>query len=208
MTDLVVLVPDRNIEYAIRGILGRRESLGIREITAEVHPHPAHDPGCFANSPEFLLFAVKKAEHALVVFDHHGSGQDHTMDRVAMEDDVEKRLSAQGWQGRCSAIAIAPELENWVWSASPHVDAVLGWEGRRPPLRAWLQKQGHWAEKDEKPAHPKEAMLAAIRVAGKSRSSKLFADLAGRVGFTQCTDEAFVKLRQVLRSWFGRQREF
>jgi len=203
MTDLVVLVPDRNMEYAVRGILARRQSLGIRDVAVELHSHPAHDPGCFTNGPEFLLFAVKKAAHALVLFDHHGSGQDHTLDRSAMEADVEQRLAAAGWEGRCAAVVIAPELENWVWSASPHVDTALGWAGRTPPLRTWLQEQGHWAENDPKPADPKEAMLAAIRVAGKSRTSRIYADLAGTVGFNQCTDEAFSKLRCVLREWFG-----
>jgi hypothetical protein len=207
MTDLVVLVSDRNIEYAVRGILDRRESLGIRAITFELHSHPAHDPGCFTNGPEFLLFAVKKAAHALVVFDHHGSGQDHTLDRAAMEADVEQRLSAVGWEGRCAAIVIAPELENWVWSASPHVDTVLGWTGRTPTLKAWLQQQGHWADSDAKPADPKEALLAAIRVAGKSRTSKLYKDLAGKVGFNRCADEAFAKLRRVLHNWFREAME-
>ena len=206
--DLVVLVPDRNIEYAVRGILSRRESLGIRAITVELHSHPEHDPGCFAKGPEFLLFAVKKTAHALVVFDHHGSGQDYTMDRAAMEVDVEQRLSAAGWEGRCAVVVIAPELEKWVWSASPHVDAALGWTGRTPRLRAWLQEHGHWAANEAKPSRPKDAVLAAIRAVGKSRTSRLYADLAGKVGFNQCTDEAFVKLRQVLHGWFGEQGEF
>ena len=206
MTDLVVLVPDRNIEYAVRGILARRESLGIRPVTVELHSHPAHDPGCFTNGPEFLLFAVKKAAHALLVFDHHGSGQDHKLDRVAMETDVERRLSASGWEGRCAAVVIAPELENWVWSTSPHVDATLGWAGHTPPLRAWMQEHGHWRENDVKPANPKDALLAAIRATGKSRTSRIYAELAGKVGFNQCTDEAFAKLRHVLREWFGEQR--
>jgi hypothetical protein len=203
MTDVVILVPDRNIEFAVRGILARRPSLGIRAVTTELHTHPAHDPGCFANGPEFLQFAVRKAAHALVVFDHHGSGQDHTMDRAAMEADVERRLAASGWDGRCAAIVISPELENWVWSTSPHVDAVLGWSGRVPPLRSWLQQQGRWAANDAKPAQPKEALLDAIRAVGKSRTSKLYSDLAGKVGFNQCTDEAFVKLCRVLRAWFS-----
>ncbi len=204
MMDVIILVPDRNIEYAIRGILARRQSLGIRAVTTELHTHPAHDPGCFANSAEFLQFAVRKSEHALVVFDHHGSGQDQTMDRTALEADVEQRLSAAGWAGRCAAVVIAPELENWVWSTSPHVDTVLGWSNRTPPLRDWLQQQGYWTAHDTKPKHPKEALLAAIRAVGKSRTSKLYADLAGKVGFNQCTDEAFAKLCRVLRKWFSK----
>jgi hypothetical protein len=207
MTDLVILVPDRNIEYAIRGILARRQSLGIRTVSTDIHTHPAHDPGCFAHGPEFLQFAVRKAAHALVVFDHHGSGQDHTMVRAAMEADVERRLAAVGWEGRCAVVVITPELETWVWSTSPHVDTVLGWSGRIPPLRTWLQQQGHWAANDAKPRQPKEALLAAIRAVGKSRTSRLYADLAGQVGFNQCTDEAFTKLCRVLREWFSEGRQ-
>lgn len=203
MTDLVVLVPDKNAEYAIRGILARYQSLGIRPVTAEILSHPAHDPGCFANAPEFLLFAVRKAAHALVVFDHHGSGQDHTMDRNSMEADVEQRLAAAGWEGRSATVVIAPELENWVWSASPHVEMILGWAGHTPPLRAWLEHKGLWAACDTKPVDPKEALLAAIREVGKSRTSKLYGDLAAKVGFRQCADGAFSKLTRVLQGWFA-----
>jgi len=55
MTDVVILVPDRNIEYAIRGILARRQSVGIRVVSPDIHTHPAHDTGCFANSPVHAL---------------------------------------------------------------------------------------------------------------------------------------------------------
>lgn len=203
MKDLVVLVPDRNLEYAVRGILGRARSLGIRPVSVDILTHPAHDPGCFSNAPEFLLFTVDQAEHALVLLDHHGSGHDHRFDRVTMEADLKQRLSTHGWEGRCSAVVIDPELENWVWSDSPHVAEVLGWADRRPSLRDWLIANGYMGENDAKPAQPKEAMLAAIRVAGKSRTSRLYADLAKIVGFSRCTDAAFVELKRVLRGWFG-----
>lgn len=202
MTDLVILVPDKNLEYAVKGILARQPSLGIRPVTVEVLSHPGHDPGCFNDAPEFLQFAVRQAAHALVVFDHEGSGQEYRMNRLQMEADLEQRLSAAGWSGRSAAVVIAPELENWVWSDSPHVDAVLGWAGRKPPLREWLLQQGYVTKADAKPHHPKDTMLAAIRVAGKSRTSRLFADLAGSVGFERCVDVAFVKLKRVLKEWF------
>jgi hypothetical protein len=203
MTDLVVLTSDRNLEYAIRGILARTRSLGIRPVTVDIHTHPAHDPGCFAGAPEFLSFAVSQAAHALVVLDHQGSGQEQWMDRAAMEADVETRLSKQGWDGRNAAIVIAPELENWVWSDSPHVDMVLGWSGRKPSLREWLLSRGHACATLSKPLHPKGALLDAIRLVGKSRTSKLYGDLAAVVSLERCVDPAFAKLKQVLRSWFG-----
>jgi hypothetical protein len=203
MTDLVILVPDKNIEYALKGILGRPESLGIRPVAAEIHSHPGHDPGCFSAGPEFLLFALNQAAHAMIAFDHDGSGHEHRMDRTQMETDLEQRLAAAGWAGRSAAIAIAPELENWVWSDSPHVDIVLGWAGRQPPLREWLLRQGLLEKPTSKPPRPKEAMLAALRVAGKSRTSRLYADLARKVSFQRCGDDAFLKFRRVLKEWFG-----
>lgn len=201
MIDLVVLVPDRNMEYAIKGILNRRQSFGIRSVKFEIHVHPAHDPGCFIDGPEFLRFAVKRALYALVVQDFEGSGQE--MNRIEMEADLEQHLADAGWSGRSAAVVIAPELENWVWSNSPHVDAALGWTGREPPLRKWLLQQGFLKKDEAKPSRPKEALQMALRVAGKSRTSKLYADLAEQVGLAHCVDPAFIKLRTALQTWFS-----
>ncbi|MEI6634284.1 MAG: hypothetical protein WCP22_10770 [Chlamydiota bacterium] len=201
--DLIVLVPDRNLEYAVKGILARHQSLGIRPITVEVLSHPGHDPGCFGESPEFLQFAVRQASHALVVFDYEGSGQEYRMNRVQMETDLEQRLSEAGWSGRSAAVIIAPELESWVWSDSPHVDIVLGWEGRRSSLREWLLGQHHMGRTAPKPPHPKDAMLAALREAGKSRTSRLYSALAEKVSLDRCTDDAFLKFKRVLKEWFA-----
>jgi len=203
MNDLMVLVPDRNMEYAIRTLLTRVESLRIRSVTVEVHTHPGHDPGCFVDGPEFLRFAVKQARHVLVMLDHEGSGQDQRLSRQEMEMDLQTRLESAGWTGRAAAIVIDPELENWVWSDSPHVDAVLGWAGRTPNLRTWLTQRGYLTADSAKPLHPKEALLAAIRVSGKSRTSKLYAAIAEKVTWSRCSDETFKKLKQVLSAWFG-----
>ncbi len=202
MIDLVVLVPDKKLDFTMRGILARHHSLGISPIVVEIHTHPEHDHGCYGNAPEFLQFAIMQARYALVVFDHHGSGQDHRMDRIEMEEDLENRLVMAGWRGRSAAIVIAPELESWVWSDSPHVDTILGWSNRMPPLRDWLVRRRIIDRSDTKPPHPKEAMLAALREVRKSQTSKIFSDLATRVSFDRCTDDAFLKLKRVLKEWF------
>jgi hypothetical protein len=203
MNDLIVLVPDKNMEYAIRTLLARVESLRIRPVAVEINTHPGHDPGCFVDGPDFLRFAVKQARHALVILDYEGSGQDRRLSRQEMEKDLQKRLENAGWSGRAAAIVIDPELENWVWSDSPHVDAVLGWAGRTPNLRTWLTQRGYLTADSAKPLHPKEALLAAIRVSGKSRTSKLYGAIAEKVALSRCSDEAFTKLKQVLSAWFG-----
>jgi hypothetical protein len=82
----------------------------------------------------------------------------------------------------------------------------LGWRGRKPPLRQWLTAQGYLQEKEVKPQRPKEAMEKALRLAGKKRSSAIYARLARKVSLSRCVDPAFVKLRETLQSWFPEKR--
>ena len=74
--DLVLLVADKNIEYGMRGLLGRPEALGIRPIQFKIYVHPQHDPGCVARAQEFLRPFSSDYNHALVVFDHQGCGRE------------------------------------------------------------------------------------------------------------------------------------
>ena len=47
---------------------------------------------------------------------------------------------------------IDPELEAWVFSASPHVPDVIGWKQSRLPIRKALEVRNLWAAADAKPA--------------------------------------------------------
>jgi hypothetical protein len=201
--DLIVLVADKNMDFAVRGILGRPTALGIRGLAADVHVHPERDPGCFRRGPDFLRPFGGQYRYALAILDHEGSGQEHRLTPVEMEQDLEHRLAGTGWKGRSAAIVIAPALDVWVWSDSPHVDEILGWGGKTPALREWLSQQGRWQVGAMKPQEPKMAIDAAMRVVGKSRTSDVYGELAGKVSFGRCTDPAFVKLKAILGKWFG-----
>ncbi len=202
--DLIVLSADRKIEYALIGILSRPQAIGIRPISLEdPHTHPEHDPGCFLDGPDFLRFAVHRARYALIVMDYEGSGQEGRKIRTEMEEDLEYRLHCGGWENRAAAIVIEPEVESWVWSDSPHVDAVTGWSARHPSLRKWLLQKGWMQSGEAKPNHPKEALKAALRISGKPDSAALYKKLAERVSIDRCTDLSFLKLKTVLRQWFG-----
>jgi len=50
-----------------------------------------------------------------------------------------------------------------VWSDSPHVDSVLGWQGIMPDLKTWLTSKGFLNDSLCKPKHPKKAMEEALR---------------------------------------------
>lgn len=199
--DLVLLVADENMRFTMKGILSRSPSLAIRSITCDPYVHPQRDPGCLMQSHEFLRSRANQYAHALVMFDRDGCGHEKRS-REELEQRVEERLSAAGWEGRSAAIALDPELEIWVWNESPHVDAALGWTGKQPDLRSWLKQCGFTEDGQAKIYPPKEAVERALKAARKPRSSAIYAELAGRVSFERCTDAAFTKLRDVLRGWF------
>jgi hypothetical protein len=200
--DLVVLVPGKDERETLDGLLSRHSALGIRPLDYRIlDPHPRRDPGCFHEAPQDLQPFLLKAQHALVMFDREGSGQEQ---RSAGEiaRDVEGRLRGAGWDDRARALVLDPELEIWVWSDSPHVEKVLGWGDRSPGLREWLREAGLLNTQQIKPDRPKECFDAAIRQARVQRSSALFRRLAEQVSLSRCQDPCFTALRAILTEWF------
>lgn len=200
--DLIALVADSNIEAAIRALVRRKQSLGIRQIDVQLYVHPERDAGCRVRASEFLRPFSSTFRHALVVFDRAGCGCEDGA--TTLEAAVEARLAATGWDDRTRVVVIDPELEIWVWSDSPHVDRALRWQGRIPTLRAWLRDRGDWPEGTAKPADPKSAVEAALRHVGVPRSSAIYRELAETVSIDRCTDRAFARLRETLATWFPR----
>ncbi len=105
---------------------------------------------------------------------------------------------------RARVLVLTPELEIWLWSDSPNLDRLLGWENRTPSLREELHRIGWLSEGAPKPQRPKEALGFALRKAGKPRPAALFRAVARDIGLARCTDPTFLKLRELLRSWFPR----
>ena len=184
----------------MEGILSRLQSLRIRTITYRILVHPEKDPGCRLHGHELLHIHQNTYRHALMVFDREGSGADEKS-RDELESECEKWLSSTGWKDRGAVIVLDPELEIWLWSDSPVVDTVLGWDNRTPRLRDWLISKGHFFD-GPKPKRPKEATEAALHAVRKPRSSSLYRDLAEKVSLDRCADPAFVRLRTLLRNWF------
>lgn len=201
--DLGVLVADRNMEYSIKGILERTESIKIKKIKYEIYTHPLRDPGCRNNGHDFLRPFVNLYEHALIIFDKEGCGKEKNTTREELEKEIEKRLAISGWGDRAAAIVIDPELENWLWSDSPEVDVVLGWKGKNPSLHHWLEDRGYLTGNSIKPSHPKDAVESALRIVNKPRSSSIFYQLANKVSLKRCQDPAFLKLKEKLFKWFS-----
>ena len=198
--DLIVLVADRNMEAAINGILQRHASFGIRPVTADIRRHPEKDGGCRTGGIEFLSPFVNQYGHALLMFDYEGCGVE-AKSAQELEEEMEETLRGQ-WGERGAVVVIAPELDIWAWSDSPHVDQMLGWADRTPDLRSWLKEEGYMVSNQKKPKHPKEALEKALRMARKPRSSAIYQALAEKVGLARCSDQAFIKLKTTLQQWF------
>lgn len=199
--DLIVLTADKNMEFSVKGVLERPRALGISDIKFQIYPHPHRDPGCRLEGHEFLRTFSKRFCHALVMFDREGCGND-SLSRVELERVVEENLSKSGWEDRAAAVVINPELEIWLWSDSPEVDAALGWKGKSPSLRSWLLEKGFLNNGPLKPSPPKDAVEAALKEVYKPRSAAIYKKIAESVSLKRCQDPAFLKLKEKLTQWF------
>jgi hypothetical protein len=199
-TDLVVLAADKSIEQATRNLLTRSGDFKIRPITFAIFVHPNHDSGCRQNSAELLRSFLRTHSRALVIFDRHGCGSPDSASEL--QSSVELKLTANGWQDRCRAIAIDPELETWVWTPSPHVTQGLGWPGSYGTLIEWLAANGFGLSEAGKPIDPKAALRRCLRSKNIPWSASLFGTLASQVAIDGCSDAAFQRLRTTLAEWF------
>ena len=198
MNDLLCLVADKNMEAVVGELLRRHEALGICRIAADVLVHPRRDPGVFREGVSFVRSFQKNYHHALLLLDAAWEGAPENV-----QEHLDSALDNAGLRDWAAAIVIVPELEIWVWSDSPHVEQALGWSGRKPALRAWLEQKGLWGTQDPKPKDPKTAVERALEQVGKPRSSAIYRALARNVTLARCEDSAFRRLRETLQTWFG-----
>ena len=204
MKDLYVLVADQDMAETLKALLGRPKSLGIRNIQHVVERHIKRDAGCRADASRRLRPHLRQYCKALVVLDKHGCGRENAP-RDDIQREIEQDLAVNGWSDRAKAVVIDPELEAWVWGASPHVASALGWSTGYEDLRAWLVDRGLWSANDAKPPDPKAAMKAALRETHMASSPALFAQIAKRSTWRHCQCPAFAELRETLQRWFGRR---
>lgn len=202
--DLVALVADNDIKAVLLALLRRPQDLGIHPIAIlprDVPVHYRHDSGCLREAEGFLRPFHPEYRYALVVFDYSGCGKES--DPVeTVEEKVRTMLSRSGWNNRCAAVAIDPEIEAWIWIDSPEVEQSLGWPSRRGNLRTWLQNRSAWLPRRTKPSDPKRAYQLTLKQMRRPHSPAVFESLAGKVTFTGCSDRAFCKLKNVLQTWF------
>ena len=199
MQDLVLLVADKNAQFALSGALHRPQAIGIRSIEFVFLVHPGRDGGTRKSGPEILNLEARRFRHALLVLDLEGSGTECS-EAVTLEQQLDKRLTAT-WQGRAKSIVIEPEADIWLWGSDNAMQQILRWSDSRP-IRTWLQGKGFDFTSEGKPKRPKEAFEEVVRECQLPRSSSLYCEITGKLSLSGCTDAAWQRLSGKLREWF------
>ena len=199
--ELVILVADKDMAQALKGIFERPAALGIQAIEPVIHIETQHDAACAQRGVAFLSMFSENYHHGLLMFDHVGSGREH-ISAQELQENLNGEFRRTGWEERAKAVVLVPELEAWVWGLSPHVAEVAGWKNENTRLRRWLREEGWLESREVKPRNPSKAFRAALRAANTKRSSSLYLKIARKVSLAKCKDEAFQEFRQILRAWF------
>ncbi len=203
--DLFIVVADLDAENVMKTLLKHRQAalkVHVDFAEGDLLRYSRHDGGCCKDAVDLLRSRQNTHHHAMIIFDHHGSGAEEEPPTV-IESRLEKQIMASGWAlGAAAAVVLAPELETWVWSGSPHVAKILGWGNGPVAMKEYLSGAGLWPADASKPPDPKRAMGAAVREKGLPLVSGLFSDLAKHVSVDGCVDRSFLRFRKLLRSWF------
>jgi len=206
MRDCLFLVADGTMKAMLQGFFGRNNfhlSLGCSLFSisdADIVPAVTlNDPGLYIRARDLLKVYTGRYRHAVVIVDADWEGAPSAQ---VIGKALEDHLEAAGWPTpKGCAIVIVPELENWLWTDSPHAVKELGWESY-PELQAALSAQGFWPAGATKPPRPKEAVQWALRQKRKIFSSAIHKQVAGKVSLVRCTDPAMNTLCATLRSWY------
>lgn len=164
MKDLLVITADADTRVVMQAVLSRPQSLGIRPLTFDVRRHDGRDSGVFRDGPELVRNDKPQYARLLLLWDHHGSGQERRLSPEESAADVQGRLNSVTWKDRSAANVLVPELEEWLW----HCPAAIGaWiKENDATLDAW---QEEFARASNRPLdevhrhHPKELLHFVCR---------------------------------------------
>jgi hypothetical protein len=199
LMDLVILVADKNMEFAIKGAIERHQALAISPISFQIRSHSGRDGGVRATGASLLRLERRRFRHALMVLDFEGSGAQE-QNALALERVLDEDLCSD-WGDAAKAIVIDPELDIWMWGSDNALQEVFRWTESRP-IREWLIQHSFKLSTSGKPIRPKEALIAVLRECGHPRSSANYFRVASKISLSRCTDHSFQRFRKQLQKWF------
>lgn len=204
--DCMFYVADLNMMETFKGFLTRpqfHQSLGCAAFAFDPLTDIKHAAGIadsLHTQAGFLLRDFQSTHKRLVV------AQDCDFDgspgQATIKENLMQQLTSVGWATEdFIVLAIDPELEQWIWQDSIHVETAL--KHRSPPsLREALQQQGLWPADKPKPSNPKETLEAIVFNNKIRRSSAIYGEIARKVSVKHCVDPEFQRLVTQLRDWF------
>ena len=202
--ELIILVADGTMAAVFRAFFERKFHHAIEcapfefDPTNDVFNNPLEkDGGVHRRCHEILRPYLRTHRRAMVILDRHFGGE-RSADEVRAE--IEQLLTANGWEGRCVAVVIDPELEVLLWQDNFNVERALLHRGDR--LRQVLAADGRWPEGVRKPPAPKALMQTLIKKNRAGAPISVYSKIASEVSTAGCVDPAFHGLRDALRSWF------
>jgi hypothetical protein len=209
MNDLLFMVADTNMREALSGFLERQavhQIIGCRAIDFDARrdikvAKGQNDPGLFTRANELLRPFSRAYCHAVVVVDEEWDGSPGA---AVIQSQLDGHLTDVGWGPPDGlSLVVQPEVDNWLWSESPHSATALGWRSWEE-LRPALQRNGWLEGEASKPARPREAAEWALRhgAGNAKRSASLYRKVAGSVSVRRCVDPAVDVLLNALRRWF------
>lgn len=202
--ELIILVADGTMRAVFAAFFERQFHHALVCAPFDFNPRIDifHDPlntdgGVHKRCHDILRPYLKTHRRALVVLDQQFGGE---LPAEQVRDEIEQRLSVNGWHERAAAVVIAPELEVLLWQDNPHVEQALRHQG--PPLRQLLAQDGRWPVGAAKPPAPKEVIQALIRSNRAGAPMVVYSEIAKKVSTQGCMDPAFHRVRDALRAWF------
>lgn len=208
MRDCMFYVADMNMAETYKGFLCRDQfHLSIRCGPFEFDP--LHDLARAAGKTDGGLWRhagglckgyLRTHQRLVVCLDRDFGG---SPGQAQVRHDIEQQLLKVGWQAtNFLVLVIDPELEQWIWQDSLHIERALN-HVRPPSLRQALAASGEWPFGNAKPIDPKDVMerLVNKNLRG-NRSSALYNKITSRVSIANCSDGEFQALRQQLQVWF------
>src|SRR5262245_10994095 len=110
--DLVVLGPDKNMEFLFDGVFSKSVVLGLRPTSRQVDTHALRDAGC-VDADQLLESQVNRYARAIVVTNREQLGPKN-LSRQDLENQIETKLQRSGWGDRGRAVVVDPGIQRWL----------------------------------------------------------------------------------------------